>query len=931
MAEESHAEEFILRALGAYAAALVSQEKFLELGEVVQRGESLLPEIAPCSLGFSFLEFSCRADSYPFGVPISKKLEECQAWLDEVTECNFHDALARAVAAVAYLHAALDKEQALALLEPVFEGRRHELTPEDVVREVWVRVSAGDLEKAERILSDLRDEVLGPITSDQRLTASLELAHLYNMELRSEDALAVYLEIEASSPDLGPEIRAEILWARALASRRSGDVDGYFRHASEAVRLLEIAGPPWFVAWIQEQVAHQNDLLRRREDAARSWRMAQAAWDQVQDPIAILKSLECRGFALLAQGKTDEANVVFQQFLKQLSKAELRKESTLTMLMPVLNLVLEASPENLKDVAAQAEELEAFVNTLSSPWNRVQSAIPLADLHLRLGEPDRALALLELIEADLEGLQDEGLNLRALRILAASHAQEGRPEVAIELLDKAARIADRQIWLLEANSSPLDSYFPLLTFYTRVVTLLGDLIDDSLDPKLRGLLLELIEKQKLLEYLLSIPSSDSNLDSRLPSSMKERLASLREDVWFLRAELDRARSQPPDESRQSRKTILETLLREKQAEFLRTTHEASKAVGPDRSGVAPELLRRLASAVGEDAAILAFYPVGKKLFSFVISRGGGAARTVDVSKVELEKEITHFLNLLEKKDRNSEEALELQASSARLFEWLLGPVVSELEPFRHIAVTGNGLVRYLPFAALGSEQQRLVDMKSFSYLTISGVFASSVTDEALPEESIEYLAFANPDGTLPASEAEIESSKKWFSQHQIYQGADATKAQFLHYAPKSSTIHLATHAYLNDLQPDKSYIQFAGASLPDQQLQAREIGLIDLTATDLIMLSACETAKTNDSANFGVFGIDGLAYEFERAGAGSVVATLWRVRDEAARAFTEKFFSYVQRDGLPKDTALARAQLAMIEEGWDFSDWAAFILIGNPL
>ncbi|MFL5281799.1 MAG: CHAT domain-containing protein, partial [Rhodopila sp.] len=100
----------------------------------------------------------------------------------------------------------------------------------------------------------------------------------------------------------------------------------------------------------------------------------------------------------------------------------------------------------------------------------------------------------------------------------------------------------------------------------------------------------------------------------------------------------------------------------------------------------------------------------------------------------------------------------------------------------------------------------------------------------------------------------------------------------------------------------------------------RELGI------ELLVLSACQTAAgDNDRA---ALGLAGLAL---KAGARSVLATLWFVSDEASMQLTIEFYRQLQNRTLAH--ALQAAQLSLMEDPVRRHPfyWAPFLLIGNWL
>jgi CHAT domain-containing protein/Tfp pilus assembly protein PilF len=113
----------------------------------------------------------------------------------------------------------------------------------------------------------------------------------------------------------------------------------------------------------------------------------------------------------------------------------------------------------------------------------------------------------------------------------------------------------------------------------------------------------------------------------------------------------------------------------------------------------------------------------------------------------------------------------------------------------------------------------------------------------------------------------------------------------------------------------------------DGRLYGIEVGVLDLRATDLVVLSACQTALGDVHAGQGAAG---LRQAFQLAGAKSVVATLWSVDDEATTLLTIAFFNYLA-GGSSKTEALRQAQLSLYHNReWAHPFfWAAFTITEN--
>ena len=113
----------------------------------------------------------------------------------------------------------------------------------------------------------------------------------------------------------------------------------------------------------------------------------------------------------------------------------------------------------------------------------------------------------------------------------------------------------------------------------------------------------------------------------------------------------------------------------------------------------------------------------------------------------------------------------------------------------------------------------------------------------------------------------------------------------------------------------------------DGILTAEEISRMNLQGLELVVLSACETAL-GDITGDGVFG---LQRGFKKAGAQSVLMSLWKVDDEATCLLMTEFYRNWIDKGETKHEALEHAKQTIHshkEKGWDNPIyWAAFILL----
>lgn len=89
------------------------------------------------------------------------------------------------------------------------------------------------------------------------------------------------------------------------------------------------------------------------------------------------------------------------------------------------------------------------------------------------------------------------------------------------------------------------------------------------------------------------------------------------------------------------------------------------------------------------------------------------------------------------------------------------------------------------------------------------------------------------------------------------------------------------------------------------------------------MLSACNTAQGNVTAE----GLYGLQRAFKKAGAGTLILTLWKVRDTVAESFATTFYKELMAQGGNKRSAFEITKSLMRKKYKDSFDWACFVMV----
>jgi len=221
-------------------------------------------------------------------------------------------------------------------------------------------------------------------------------------------------------------------------------------------------------------------------------------------------------------------------------------------------------------------------------------------------------------------------------------------------------------------------------------------------------------------------------------------------------------------------------------------------------------------------------------------------------------------------------------------------------------------------------------------LTRGGIIANS-----LPETKLEIQNISN---TI--------SSKDWNVTSYLGDSADEANIKKLK-SPR--VLHIATHGYFFADIPLSTQNRFLGMN-PDQVIQdpmlrsgllltganktlngeiskgengllsAAEASLLDLRETELVVLSACETGKGEETNSEGVYG---LRKAFADAGAQNIIMSLWKVDDKVTKEFMSRFYEIWLNEKMTIREAFNRTQLEIKANYPEPYYWGAFILVGE--
>lgn len=294
---------------------------------------------------------------------------------------------------------------------------------------------------------------------------------------------------------------------------------------------------------------------------------------------------------------------------------------------------------------------------------------------------------------------------------------------------------------------------------------------------------------------------------------------------------------------------------------------------------------------------------------------------------------------IERKLRQLRGSLSLSAANTEhlnlyttLYDWLIRPAQAELAAsgVKTLVFVTEGSLRNIPMSALYDGQKYLVENYSIAFTP--GL--QLLEPQPLANRSLKTLIGGLSESrqgftALPGVQSEANLiAQKVSSEVLLNQKFTANSLRQALSETKIPVLHLATHGQFSSKAEDTFILTWDG-KLNVTEIENLLGGRNELRtgAIELLVLSACQTAKGDNRA---VLGLAGLAV---KSGARATIASLWAVNDKSTADFMTEFYKQLAKSELTKSEALRQAQLSMLKQAKYTHPfyWAPFILVGNWL
>lgn len=787
-----------------------------------------------------------------------------------------------------------------------------------------------------------------------------------------EAALSIWRELAL------PDEQAEALIILGFIEYRKGAWQNTMSFLAQAQGLLGDKPDPYKMGQISAGIAEALIESGMPEAGLDKLQQASEYYQQTQHPHAVMVMTLLIGKTYYFLGDYPTALVKLQAALKE---GEAIKEPAITaMSHEYLGRTFAAAG----DPASAMSHFEAALDPYLKVGDRMEAARTralMAQLYQREGQVDKAqtyyLKALETFRTLTDHL-NESATLYALGSLELGrnnlNAAEDYLQQSIEATENIRRVS---------RSSDLTAAFSA-TVYERYEKYIECLMrrgeaESSPSFSVRAFQASDLARGRSLAELLR--ATETNLAPGLDPQLAEQEKSLRQS---LRVNEDNKVSLLSKAYRKEELDALEAEQSKLEAAYkqvLETIRTRYPSYAEISLPTVWDLGRIQDQVIADDQTVLLEYSLGEnKSYVWAVTRDHLASYELPARAV-INRAAQKVYQLLSARP-DGKTTSELSSATRELGQMILSPVAANLGKHR-VIVVADGALNYIPFqilptpagddplvakyevinapsaSILGELRQEVARRQPASRVLAAfgdPVFASNYAQRKETGEVAEQVASIqtteaerwrhalrdielNADSFDPSvikplfyAKRELANLRDVAGDAETFSDFAATRDQLLQTDLTHYTIlHFATHGFLDPKRPENSGLVLSTINRAGQP-QNGFVGLKDIyelkAPVKLVVLSACQTALGKDVRGEGLIG---LTRGFMYAGASTVVASLWKVDDEATAELMKHFYSNLLQRRMPPAAALQEAQNSIRQRPeWSSPHyWAAFTLQGE--
>jgi len=759
--------------------------------------------------------------------------------------------------------------------------------------EIWAQLGSANLDEADALLDHFFVEFGETATADRKVWAYRTRARIRSFQGHPMEAVQWVLRGSDYVEELLPHRQVDLITALAQNFYEVGALSDAIATIRRAITMVSVGGDEYVDAFLKASLANYEKAEWMRGARRDSSRLL-AATEEIAASVGRMEML------------LEDARASRRQRLLQLFEAQRNLAHAYILLNDGISAIEVA--ERAMDSAEQSGNAN----------DRVPSLITYGSALRAGGRYHHSLRVLEEARA-LAGSNSGTVAVIEMQI-GLAHKAAGKVAEAETALREAIRLQEQQS--LEMGASEWSS-----------------LSLDYWQAAYRALVSLLLSEGRSEEAFVFLEQSRARWvrGVRRLSDMQTLSEDARERVQDLQAELREARALLRDQADQDPALTLR----------ITRLESALSRVGVTESVSPPLTVRDLQSRLSDERTVISYF-LDTPATAFVVRRGTFAAVPLEVDKLTLWHHVESFPFVREQAySRVSVGAQPLQ----QLYHLVFRPVVPLIPSGAPITVIADDALLQVPFGMLVDGPAAPHRFHEWPFLIHRHAFTTELAAVLIGQNERadgprSLVGFGKSDfehgdawrsgdeavvlRDLPHIDLEMASVQRHFPSGSYFRDDAATPERLFSAMTEARVLHLASHVLAAPERPLYSSIVLS----PDSKSPSGSVYLYDLQGRGLraalVVLSACDSAQGELRRGEGIVGLHAA---FRAAGADASLATLWPVDDESTAFLMERFYGYL-KSGLPKDKALQRAQIDILQSRTTLAAspffWAGFVLSGDP-
>lgn len=265
---------------------------------------------------------------------------------------------------------------------------------------------------------------------------------------------------------------------------------------------------------------------------------------------------------------------------------------------------------------------------------------------------------------------------------------------------------------------------------------------------------------------------------------------------------------------------------------------------------------------------------------------------------------------------------------------LFRDVLAQASAGETLYIVPSGRFHSLPFESFRHDGMMLSER--FNVVRLSSA-RELMSERRSLRKPLSAAVFGGLSSGIDATHEEIRNISRALgrkSRVDIYAGADGTAENFRMMDCRApEIIHIASHGFFYDAADTLKPASLAGRTSPmdlsglvmygGELMSAEDIAGMNLDNAALVCLASCDSGLGKTSAE----GVYGLQRAFRKAGAGTIIMSLWEASDVASAMFMSELYKALVSEKCDVERAFRAAQSAVRSRYPEPFYWAGYVMI----